>query len=113
MLGHPWYHGRGLWYQDLSLIPRSAREELSAAIKQNGKYAECNSQFFTSPKSSEKFRYQYAEYLREMFEMGIPLTYGSVSHKSYTDLRPAAETYLRAAGIAEGDISEIDEAHLW
>ncbi len=113
ILGHPWYHGYGIWYQDFTVIPHSANEEITAALKENGKYVECNSHFFTTPKASEKFRRQYAEYLREMFEMGIPVTYGSDSHGSYSDVRPTVEAYLRAAGFAEGDLSELDEAHLW
>ena len=74
---------------------------------------ECNSQFFSVTKTSELFRHQYAEFLRELFELGIPVTYGSDAHKEYTDLRPTVEPYLAEAGFREGDIRELSEADLW
>ena len=113
VLGHPWYNGRGLWYEDFSVIPRSMNADIAAALKENGKYVECNPGVLCSAKASEKFRYQYAEFLRELFEMGIPVTYGSDAHKAYTNVHLAAEKYLIAAGFAEGDISEIAEKDLW
>ena len=58
-----------------------------------------------------------AEFLRELFEMGIPVTYGSDSHGKptgeYRDRRAAAEAILCAAGFRDGDISELDESVLW
>lgn len=113
ILGHPWYMGKGLWYEDFSVIPRSMNMDIAAALKENGKYAECNSHFFHTDKATEKFRYQYAEFLRELFEMGIPVTYGSDSHHEYTDARTRVESYLSAAGFKDGDISELSEAVLW
>ena len=113
ILGHPWYHGRGLWYEDFSVIPRVHVEELAAALKENGKYVECNSQFFNSPKSTERFRRQYAEFLRELFEMGIPITYGSDSHNQYAPAHVATEKHLLLAGFADGDLSDLDENILW
>lgn len=87
--------------------------ELAAALKENGKYVECNSHFFRVEQSTETFRHQYAEFLRELFEMGIPVTYGSDSHHDYADLRPEPEKYLAEAGFVAGDISELSEAVLW
>lgn len=113
ILGHPWYHGKGIWYEDFSVIPRSMNDDIIAAIKENGKYVECNSHFFKSPNTSEKFRHQYAEFLREIFELNIPITYGSDSHDNYGDARATVERYLRSAGFAEGDFSEISEKDLW
>lgn len=113
ILGHPWYHGKQIWYHDFDLIPRSMNMELAAALKENGKYVECNAQFFWREKATEKFRYQYAEFLRELFEMGIPVTYGSDSHHNYEDLRSKLETYLAAAGFKDGDFSELTEKDLW
>ena len=113
ILGHPWYCGKALWYEDFSIIPHTMNLELGAALKENGKYVECNSHFFTRAKTTEKFRHQYAEFLRELFEMGIPVTYGSDSHHSYEDLRPKVEEYLSAAGFADGDFSELSEKDLW
>lgn len=87
--------------------------ELGAALKENGKYVECNSHFFRTPKATEKFRHQYAEFLRELFEMGIPITYGSDSHHDYEDMRPRVESYLSAAGFVDGDFSDLSEKDFW
>lgn len=113
ILGHPWYSYKELWYDDFSVIPHSMNLDIGAALKENGKYVECNVDFFTRDNTSEKFRNQYAEFLRELFEMGIPVTYGSDSHKRYNLTLPMAEKYLRAAGFGEGDFSEISECDLW
>ncbi len=113
ILGHPWYNGKGIWYEDFSVIPRSMNEELAAALKENGKYVECNSHFFVNPKTSEKFRHQYAEFLREMFEKGLPITYGSDSHNEYVPKHITVEKYLLEAGFADGDIVEPDESVFW
>ncbi len=113
ILGHPWYHGKGLWYEDLSVIPHSMQADLAAALKENGKYVECNSHFFTTPKASEKFRRQYAELLRELFEAGVPVTYGSDAHNTYKCVHENAEPYLLAAGFRDGDLVALSEDALW
>ena len=113
ILGHPWYIGEGLWYDDFDLIPRSMNQEIAAAVKENGKYVECCEGMLCDPLTSERFRHQYAEFLRELFEMGIPLTYGSDSHDVYApDLRKAEE-YLFAAGFRDGDIGAVQEKDFW
>lgn len=113
ILGHPWYNGRGIWYEDFSVIPRSMNLDIAAALKENGKYVECNSDFFRNDLATERFRQQYAEFLRELFEMGIPVTYGSDAHNSYGDARANTEKYLSFAGFKDGDISELAEKDLW
>ena len=113
ILGHPWYHGKRIWYDDFSRIPRSMNLELAAALKEYGKYVECNSHFFRVEQATETFRHQYAEFLRELFEMGVPITYGSDSHHNYEDLRGNPMHYLAEAGFRDGDISELTEAVLW
>ena len=114
ILGHPWYHGKGLWYGDFSVIPRSMNEEIAAALKENGKCVECNSHFFRSSLTSEKFRCQYAEFLRELFEMGIPVTYGSDSHNKYkTDAPADVEKYLTQVGFQYGELASISDIPLW
>jgi histidinol phosphatase-like PHP family hydrolase len=113
VLGHPWYNGRGIWYDDFSVIPRSMNTELASALKENGKYVECNSHFFTSPKATEKFRHQYAEFIRALFENGIPVTYGSDAHNEYKNVHLVVEKYLISAGFKDGDFSEIADEHLW
>lgn len=107
ILGHPWWNTKGFWYEDFSVIPRSMNEDIAAALKENGKYAECNSFFFCSSETSEKFKHQYAEFLREMFESGIPIVYGSDAHNTYSDMRSQVEKYLSDVGFADGDISEL------
>ena len=110
IVGHPWYSGRALWYEDFSVIPHSMHLELGAAIKESGKFVECNPGIMCSPRASEKFSYQYAEFMRELFEMGIPVTYGSDCHNKYTDQREISEKYLRAAGFREGDFSDLSDS---
>lgn len=113
ILGHPWYNGYGTWYADFSIIPRSMNADIAAALKENGKYVECNAHFFVNERPTEKFRHQYAEFLRELFEMGIPITYGSDNHYEYGDHRHIVETYLAKAGFTDGDISELSDSVLW
>ena len=111
VLAHPWYNGAGDWYQDFSVIPKSMNDEIFSALKQNGKYMECNSYFFNTDRTGEKFRRQYAEFLRSAFEYGVNITYGSDSHKCYgTDSasrRLTTEKYLREVGFKDGDISQV------
>ena len=113
VLGHPWYHGEGIWYDDFSLIPRSMNRDIAQALKSHGKYVECNAHFFCSKMTSEKFRFQYADFLRELFEIGIPVTYGSDAHHNYPDLRATVEKYLSKAGFKDGDLTEIAEGDFW
>ena len=87
--------------------------ELGAALKENGKFVECTAFFFHSPATTEKFRHQYAEFLRELFEMGIPITCGSDSHHTYGDHRQRVESYLVPAGFADGDFSDLSEKDFW
>ena len=110
ILGHPWFHGKGLWYEDFSVIPKSMKSDIAAVLKENGKYVELNAHFYRAPKATEKFKAQYSEYIRDMFEMGIPVTYGSDTHSNYHDERELAEKYLRAAGFQDGDIGEVCES---
>ena len=113
ILGHPWYSYKELWYDDFSIIPHSMNLDIGAALKENGKYVECNVDFFCRDNTSERFKCKYAEFMRELFEMGIPVTYGSDSHNVYNTQSARAEEYLRAAGFRDGDISEVAECDLW
>ncbi len=118
VLGHPWYHGGAPWYEDFSIIPRSMHRELAAALKENGKCVECNTSMLMRP--AERARYQYAEFLRELFESGLRITFGSDSHKVYNDDRRggsrgdlAIEKYLLAAGFKDGDFYTLQDKDLW
>ena len=114
ILGHPWWHsGQFAWYDDFSIIPHSMHMDIAAVLKEKGKYVECNSGILNPPYYTDKFKYLYAEFLRELFEMGIPVTYGSDCHNKYTDPRANMEIYLSAAGFKPGDFSEIAEEDLW
>ena len=113
VLAHPWYIGSGLWYDDFDVIPRSMNDELAAAVKQHGKYVECCEGMLCDPLASERFRRQYAEFLRGLFELGIPLTYGSDSHDVYAPDVGKAEEYLLAAGFRDGDIGPVAEKDFW
>lgn len=113
ILGHPWYHGAGIWYDDFNRIPKSMNDEIGAALLEGGKYVECNTDVVCSPKACEKYRYQYVEFLREFFERGIPVTIGSDSHNSYRDHAEQMEKYFVAAGFKDGDFSVIVKEKLW
>lgn len=116
ILGHPWSCNR-TWYGDFSMVPASMHDELAAALLENGKYAECNAGMFNARDTSDYFRHQYAEFLRDLFERGIPITYGSDCHGKpdpvYPDNRLASWHYLEAAGFREGDFSELSDDKLW
>lgn len=113
ILGHPWWNPKRVWYSDFSVIPKSMNDDIASALKENGKYAECNVDMLCSADATEKFRRQYAEFLRELFEKGIRITYGSDSHEKYTNRYLEAEKRLAEVGFKTGDFSEIDECDLW
>ena len=97
ILGHPWYIGKALWYDDFSVIPHSMNMDIAHALKENNKYVECNAGVLCDSRTSEKFRMQYSEFMRELFEMGIPVTYGSDYHNKYGEVHLEAERCLAAA----------------
>ena len=112
VLGHPWWNGRRTWYDDFSVIPRSMHMDIAESLLKNKKYVECNTTALFL-KTDEKFRYSYAEFIREFFEMGIPVTHGSDSHREYIDKYEEVEKVLKSVGFREGDFSEIKEDDLW
>jgi histidinol phosphatase-like PHP family hydrolase len=113
ILAHPWYHGYGIWYEDFSVIPKAMNDELISTLKSNGKFIECNTGVLLSPLTTERFRRQYCEFLREAFEKGVPVTYGSDAHGEYTDRRAEVEAYLKLAGFKDGDLACLTEDNLW
>ena len=116
ILGHPWSCNPN-WFDDFSIIPASMHDELASALLENGKYAECNAGMFVAKATSERFRYQYAEFLRYLFERGISITFGSDCHgkpePTYQDRREKVISYLKTAGFGEGDITDLPDAALW
>ena len=114
ILAHPWWNSPySIWFDDFSVVPKSLNMELAAALKENKKYVECNEVMITTPKATEKFKRQYAEFIRELFEMGIPVTYGSDSHNVYAKNHGEAEKMLSEVGFVEGDFSDLDEKDFW
>lgn len=57
ILGHPWYNGQALWYDDFSVIPRSMKMDVAAAVKENKKYVECNYCILGSKKQAKNSVY--------------------------------------------------------
>lgn len=118
ILGHPWACN-DTWFHDFSIVPASMHDELAAALLENGKYVECNGSMFVAEDTQEKFRRQYAEFFRYLFERGIPITYGSDCHgdhnnsNRYRDTREETWRYLQAAGFREGDITDLPDEALW
>lgn len=113
ILGHPYYHGLHLWYDDFSVVPKSAHEELAAALKEKNKLLEMNIDMIVCPYASDRFKQQYAEYIRFMFESGVRITYGSDAHGGYPDRRESLYPYLAKVGFKDGDFSELTPDDLW
>ena len=59
-------------------------------------------------KISGKFRVQYAEFIREFFEMGIHVT-----HDIYAPDHMEMEKILASVEFKDGDFSELSEEDLW
>lgn len=112
ILAHPWYSCiRSPWYQSpgennvgFSLIPYSAHEELAAALKQYGVAAECNADQVVHPILSERYRREYAEFLRFLYERGVKISYGTDEHSVYNDRREAVLQALAKVGFGENDL---------
>jgi len=116
IIGHPWglletysdSNGNKIKFDNMESIPRSMQNELSAAIKENNKFVELNiTKVFARTDCPERFKYQYMDYIREMFEAGVPVTIGSDVHgvNGYPDYHSLMEPYLLAAGFKASDFS--------
>ena len=92
ILGHPWWYGKnwsslppqlnGLWFKDFDIVPASMHDELAAALREHNCRVELN-YFMIHPNDYEygdRFRRQYLEYMRGLFEKGVKITYGSDNH---------------------------------
>lgn len=117
ILGHPWACN-DTWFEDFSIVPASMHDELASALLENGKYVECNVGMFVDRDTCKGiFRQQYAQFLRYLFERGVPITYGSDCHGnpdgSYPDKRLNAQKYLEEVGFRDGDFSELPDEKLW
>ncbi len=118
IVGHPfWIYGEldtpkgKMPFDDMSLISRQMREEFGAALRENGKAVEYNLMSFAVEGCghSESFCYAYAEFIRALYEQGVPVTIGSDEHGhggGYGNYQNAARKYLSAVGFLLGDFSE-------
>ena len=112
ILAHPWYSCLNApWVQmagednpGFSVIPYSAHDELAAALIQYGIAAECNADQVVHPILAERYRREYAEFLRYLFEKGVRISYGTDEHEAYKDRRAEVEKALAAVGFRDGDI---------
>lgn len=93
------------WFDDFSVVPQSMHDEFAAALRENDTCAEVNVSFFTTGWISEKFKHQYAEYIRTLFENGVRITIGTDSHDEYNDAEEMFAAYLGAAGFRSDDFS--------
>lgn len=115
IIAHPWWIYQkkwekdgvmtGPWYDDFARIPRAMHEEFAAAVLENGKYVELNTDFFVSPLYTEKFRVQYAAYICFLYERGIPVTIGSDLHSRYTAHHAALKKYFAPLGFSAESFS--------
>lgn len=122
IVGHPWWglwtteiHFETIetgkpteraWYQDFNVIPQSMHDEFAAAVLENGKCVEMNTSVLRSGNYSDKFRNQYVEYMRMLFEKGIPITTGTDSHDVYENYQELYAKYLIPAGFKAEDFSK-------
>ena len=122
IVGHPWWglwtpeiHFETLrtgkptekaWYQDFGVIPQSMHDEFAAAVIAGGKCVELNLSALWSGNYSDKFRHQYAEYMRMLFEKGVPITTGTDSHDTYENRQELYASYLEPAGFRAEDFSK-------
>lgn len=122
IVGHPWnapwsseihfatiergkWPAEKAWVSDFSVVSQSMHDEFAAALLQYDKCAEMNMSFFYSEYYSEKFKYQYAEYMRMLFEKGVRITTGTDMHDNYEIHQELSAKYLVSAGFKVEDFS--------
>ncbi len=93
------------WFGDFKVIPQSMHDEFAAACKENDKCAEMNISFFCTGMLTDKFKHQYAEYIRDLFEKGVPISMGSDRHDDYPDYQELSAQYLRPVGFTADDFA--------
>ena len=88
-------------FADFSKIPRSMREELAHALKENHCAFELNIEaILLHPELSERFKCDYLEYAAQLQSMGVKLSTGSDCHFSLADIDyEEAARMIAAAGI--------------
>lgn len=111
IIAHPWWiymsvfvkNGMqaGPWFDDFSIIPQSIHEEFAAAVLENKKMVELNTDFFVSGSYTDYFKKQYAEYICMLHEKGIPITIGSDLHGNYTAHHDEVRRYMEPLGFTK------------
>lgn len=111
IIAHPWwiYMGRyvkngiqtGPWFDDFSVIPNSIHDEFAAAVIENNKIVELNTDFFVSDSYTDYFKRQYAEYICMLHEKGIPISIGSDLHGNYTAHHEQVRRYMEPLGFTK------------
>lgn len=91
----------GPWFDDFSIIPESFHEEFAAAVLENNKIVELNTDFFVSACYTDYFKRQYAEYLCMLHEKGIPISIGSDLHSDYTAHHKQVRHYMEPLGFTK------------
>lgn len=93
------------WFDDFKVIPQSIHDEFAAAVKENDKCVELSLTFFYNNALTDSFKHQYAEYMRGLFEAGVPLTIGSDSHVDYLNYQEQVAKYIAPVGFTASDFS--------
>ena len=115
IIGHPFAiaeelrlsNGTSGHFTEFSLGTPALRRELAAAFLEGRKLVECNIGYLQTPYLPEQFRHDYAEFMRELFESGVPITIGTDCHgPNYPDVREFAARYLSPAGFQAQDFAE-------
>ncbi len=118
IVAHPWWfdgkwaNEKGVydtlpWFDDFGVIPMSVHDEFAAAMIENDACMEWNIlSFIVTNEYTEKFKKQYAEYVRMMFEKGVKITIGSDVHHDYPDMREEVEKLASYVGFKAEDFSK-------
>lgn len=118
IVAHPWWfcgkwaNEKGVydslpWFDDFGVIPSSVHDEFAAAMIENDTCMEWNIlSFIVTDDYTDKFKRQYAEYVRMMFEKGVKITVGSDVHDDYPDFREEFEKLASSVGFKAEDFTK-------
>jgi len=113
IIAHPWWwmgkweengmYNEKPWFDNFKVIPKSMHQEFISEVKKNNKIVEINlAAMLLNPKYPLKWKYQYLEYIAEMYEKGVILSIGSDCHDAEYNIDfDTSEKFLEWAGIKE------------
>lgn len=116
VLAHPWWCWRSQKWTDkemadFSKVPKYMHDELASAMIENDVRIEANPSMLFGEDFPESFYREYNEFLRDMFERGVKIVFGSDTHNPpYKDHRKDLEKALGIVGFQCSDFS-IPEIH--